>query len=373
MSVYFNPNWNPSYFYRLIKPLALVYDQIVIWSPVQSHLEDAGFTTDDFLKATQPEGRQTPIIIPAGRDTWFNSDFRRSHPDLASRTFDMPFESKVHEMAKRNKSVLSNDDLSVGYQALDEIWADQDHGRPHIERIAEESRKAFPDSMVVRIEEVAEKLHKPLNWATANVFFQDVRAIRQLRVGAPLVPVEYAKGYLCLSLNEHSESLSAENVEVIRERLLKRQEFPELPDNVPAEELLQFLDDLADATRLTWDEVLELRRSKKHKIRAWLNISLERNRRPLNSTVSEIATMRASSLYKKARTQSTHGMALILGGITLAGAHSPQALAAVILPLLGMTRFQTPIVRSVAKWLGHKTDRFLVDTPFFADAELRES
>jgi len=71
---YFNPNWNNSYYYSLIKSLCLIYDRIILWSPNINYIYDHEILTHaelrDFFSASI-YGPDVPVLIPAGRSGYF--------------------------------------------------------------------------------------------------------------------------------------------------------------------------------------------------------------------------------------------------------------------------------------------------------------
>lgn len=63
-SIYFNPNIRPERYYRLVKLLLLVYDQVVIWSPDRP-------TSGSARGAVQPD--QLSICLAQGRESDYQS------------------------------------------------------------------------------------------------------------------------------------------------------------------------------------------------------------------------------------------------------------------------------------------------------------
>ena len=380
--IYFNPNWNPEYFYPLIKPLCLIYDQLVIWSPVSQRLEKAEFLLDDFIRACKPDRNQPPVIIPASRDNWFDRSKRKNHPDNECRIFDASFEKKILKAAQDAPnslgvtSILSTDDLNIGYRILDNRWADPD-GRKLIDETANTVKTYLPDSVLVRIDEVSDKLNRQPSWAIANAFAQDILAIQRLNTVAPLVHFEHAQGYLCLAPSNF-ETLQ------IKRRVATKQELPGLPVDISAEDVKDFIDLAFHASELSWTEIAKLRRSTSGKIRIWLNEALEPNRKPLAESVKEIAALRAQALNRSARVQ-VRGLEILAPALLFASlgitssaagpgaAFGAGALAGSLIRPLSFFKLQTPLTRVFARYLGKKVDRFLVDTPFFVDAQLKET
>ena len=368
MQIYFNPNWDPSYFYPLIKPLAVIYDQILIWSPVASQLEAASFVLDDFLAACQPTTGEPPAIIAAGRDSWFDSTSRRLHPDPECRHFDSAFENKVQQAAEAGGTVLPVTDLDTGYRVMDDIW-DSAEDRTHIERIAKVVSTDFPESMMVRIKNVSQRNSRPLSWAIANAFVQDVVAINHLGAVAPLVSMEHAQGYLCLAPRAYEGAAGAKDIKDLHKRIASGQEMPDLPQGIRAQDIRRFLEDAYAASGMTWAEVAKLRKSHGKKIRKWLNEALQARRRPLSaSTLSDVALFRARSLHKEA-TRQMATVAAIPPAILLRMFGPEGGAVGTIVSALSLFLFRTPLVPIFAKYLGRSIDRFLVDTPFFVEAE----
>ena len=102
--VYFDPRYDREYFYSIIKPLCLIYDQIVIWSPNADDLEEHQFPVEDFISACKPKDSEDyPVIIPAGRDSWFNRNARKNHPDINDRNYSESFDSIISDIAILNE------------------------------------------------------------------------------------------------------------------------------------------------------------------------------------------------------------------------------------------------------------------------------
>jgi len=372
--VYFNPGWDPIYFYQLIKPLAIIYDQIVIWSPVLRHLEEANFLAGDFVEACKPIKDAPPAIIPVGRESWFNLALRQSHPDPECREIDTSFESSMHNAALAasnflgQSAILTIQDREIGYKAVDDIW-NTEYGRRTIEKRAGEIASIFPESMIVRIENVANERKRTFPWAIANAFAQDVLAIKRLGSITPMVSMDHAKGYQCLSSITPEEGRPY-NSKTLLDPIDSRQELPDLPRGLKANEIKKFLDDAYDASNMTWAEVAKLRKLYGQKIQRWLNEALEYRRRPLSAkTISEVADLRTKALYLSAARQLK--IAAIIPPTLLLPFFGIEGLTTgLIVDLLSLFRLKTTLTRVFAKYLGPRVDNFLVDTPFFMNAEL---
>lgn len=133
----------------------------------------------------------------------------------------------------------------------------------------------------------------------------------------------------------------------------------------------RFLDAAYAASGMPWNEVAQLRNSEGKKIRRWLSEALEPRRRPLSaSTVSDVARIRAKALPQRA-----------VGALKFAPALPPAlpwaslgvegAGLVALIEALSVFRLKTPLIRTLARHLEPGVDQFLIDTPFFVDAELR--
>jgi hypothetical protein len=368
--VYFDPNFKPSHFYPLIKPLCVIYDQVLIWSPVQRHLEDSGFSSVEFLRACQASKDEPPVIIPLGRDHWFNREMRRRHPDVDARDYDVQFESSIHIAALAAMGVLPSSDYRVGNDTVDHLLSGSAKERERIEAIVEKILPDYPSGGLARAQDVAYMMKKDLTWGVVNNFVQDIRAISLLGATSVVVRPEQAAGYLVISPENAPENLAREEVigEVIQ-RIESKQEFPELPPQITAQELIEFIDRAFGTSHSGWDEVISLRKHKRAAVRRWLRERLETNRRPLGKTVSEVAALRAESLRKQGE-----GLVNWAGSAVSLTVFKNRGLTEAILTqlafeLMKMTKLYSPVVRAVAKRLGYKLDRFLVDTPFYQSTE----
>jgi len=181
--------------------------------------------------------------------------------------------------------------------------------------------------------------------------------------------MEHAQGYLCLAPRAYEGAAGAKDIKDLHKRIASGQEMPDLPQGIRAQDIRRFLEDAYAASGMTWAEVAKLRKSHGKKIRKWLNEALQARRRPLSaSTLSDVALFRARSLHKEA-TRQMATVAAIPPAILLRMFGPEGGAVGTIVSALSLFLFRTPLVPIFAKYLGRSIDRFLVDTPFFVEAE----
>ena len=382
-TVYFAPGFNPSYFYPLLKPLCVLYDRVFVWSPLLSELEECGFTEPDFLAACQLG--PAAVIAPSGRPAWFDRDRRASHPDEKYHQFFGSFDRRLKAVATEGGWIL-DPDYELGYAIVDRLLDSSESTRLRIEEITDSVGADWPEGMRIRAEAVAAQNGRTVSWAIANSYVQDIIAMRRLGAQAPFLRLEQASGYLVLASAMDATSRTTD-LTLLRERIVHQEAFPGLELPVPPNELQEFLDQAYGLSRAPWSDVMDLRRSGKgEQMRRWLAASLQRQRRPLESTISEIAKLRGKALYERAENATQTGASIIAGavgatiGFTTALAAGSQAgvLAGVAAwkfaeaNLTRLARLFAPIHRLVAHFFGGN-DTILVDTPFFAGPQLSDA
>lgn len=205
---YLNPNMNPPVLYGAIKRLAILHPQVVVWSPIAARLHAAGFTVDEFVEAMTPGKDGYPAVIPAGRDIWYREDARRSHVDPEARVFDVAFERRMEEAAERASTILPIADVDRGYGVVDALW-ESPVIRQRVEETGARMLKNLDPSVVLRINDLADRLHKPASWAAANAIAQDIRATTRLHGDNYNSDASIAKGF-GLFTDRHRVSLADE-------------------------------------------------------------------------------------------------------------------------------------------------------------------
>lgn len=368
MRVYFDPNMDPQYFYSLIKPLTLIYDQLYIWSPVRERLSDSGFTPDDFLRACQPAKDGTPVIIPAARDQWFDRRSRQGHPVAACRNYNEVFESSVLEACVRQETILSSEDFQIGYRVVDELWdlaKKEEDLHQKLQALSEDA--SLLSSQRNRVERVAKMQKRSVEWAVANAYAQDILATNRLGGITPVVKPEQARGYLLFVPSvPASELAEMAGVLALGAREERKERLPGLPPNVSPEGVLQFLEDAYGASELSWSEVERLRGDSRFRaIRTWISRAGEQARQPLTvRALSDIAASRVATQKGNAKMLVNMGIAALAINTAMPLVES-SAFALCLQSLVKNSRFEAPLCRWVVRCLGGSRDRLLLDTHFW--------
>lgn len=384
-TVYVDPNFRPEYFYPLLKLLCVLYDRVIVWSPVQGHLMTSDFSDTDFARACSPSDSHGPIIIPAGRNTWFQRERRLTHPDLASRSFDRPFESRIRSCAEAAQAIRPSSDYHTGYRLLARAQRENPKVDEHIDTVANDLKKDLPAEWLARLDAVAAENRKSLSWAIANSYIQDIIACRKLGADAPVLRAEQARGYSMLSQFHLQRMLP---VEFPESSLILKPDmpFPDLPRGIKAEELSQFFEHAWQLRSASWSDVVDLRNRYGPAIRNWIARSLTYDKRPAGNTISQIAEAQARDLHERAKagTQllatvvpsciTAAAVSVGLGvGVKAAGV-SATAVGAFAHKILRITGGDAALTRAIAGRLGGlpsplgRGNSFLVNTPFYEAA-----
>lgn len=164
--IYFNATWDPETIYRLLKPLCVIYDQVIVWSPRIDDLEQAGWSVNEFLSACEQRTDGMPVIIPAGRSTFYDPEARRSNPTISRRQFSPAFDGRLLECAQRASKelgfspILGLADYEHSHVAINQLWSDErrrSEMRASFDRLSPQLSSDFLDR-VVRVAE-DERIH----------------------------------------------------------------------------------------------------------------------------------------------------------------------------------------------------------------------
>jgi hypothetical protein len=361
-SIYVDPNFKPDYFYPLLKVLCVLYDRVIVWSPMRDHLDKHGFSSSDFLAACDPS-RARPVITPAGRPAWFDPNTRRGHPDEEARIIDAAFERRVGESARAQGSVVPAE-YQDGYQLTDQIFAGSPQAAEWAKGIA---GKILPDLSAAwraRLATVADERRRTLEWAVVNSYVQDGIALRRLGANAPLVRLEQADGYSLLA--EPPPPIATGSSNDLPPARQRPAAFPDLPPEVAPEDVVRFCEDAWSLATESWTEVLKYRRHGAA-VRRWLRANMTRQQRPIGLTISQTAFAQASTLRDHANRVVTLGsVATLWPLVNRASTWSETSL--IVGGVLALARFYVPLGNLVARMIGGPR-RFLVDTRFYATAE----
>lgn len=355
--IYFNPNWNPEFYYPLIKPLLVLYEQVVLWCPVHERLQKWGWKEGDFRAAlTGP----APAIIPAGRTTWFDAHHRRDHYDESCRHYDPAFERAVEKAALKSMSIPGPALLETGYAIVEELWQD-----PRRRQLIEQSME-LPERVTLKgqrdgIAAVAEGQGKSTEWAILNAYVQDILAMNSVRANAPLVFPDYLGGYRLVADQGLFDPL-------VEPRLIGRgmdHPSPGLPAQVTPERLRRFMEDAFHATEMSWTELSELRLKWGPSVRAWLETALPPMdpAAPLDS-ISKAALAEAVELRKLAGSLGPSAAVGVSGALAMAGAPF-WGLVIGATSAVALFRHRSTLPKALSRALGGPNTRFLADTPFF--------
>ena len=383
MSIYFNPSFQPEYFYPLIKPLCLIYDQVVVWSPIAEHLRVyGGFPPDDFLNACQPQDGNPPIIIPVGRDRWFNRALRYEHPDEDAQEYSDFFDEGIRKISYAGNTVIPSN-YENGYQILNKLL-ESSKERKRIYKIAQERiEPGLPEGLIVRLDQVAERQGRDRSWAIANSYIQDLDALISIKKNArqltrssqlrPLVIPEHLEGYLFVSPENYSEPSDKTILKELQGEIQLQEGLSDLPVDIDFHQVGDFLEEAYQVSQLPWKEVLKIRQSKGNQIRSWLQSSwVESKRRNISGVASQsicqIAKDEAFALSVISQVLTTGAIAIITGIAPNIDAKVELGTGA-ILTALSLTKHYTPIYKGIGGLLGGES-RILIDTLYFPQTGL---
>jgi len=118
--VYFNPNWQPSYYYKILKSLLLFYDQIYVWSPdVKKMIEIGGFSEQEIVNLFG-DSKNSGMIVPAGREFWaLNHIFKND--DYKKLEYIMKYNMNTHFIIGDDKYDVSREAAYIKIDNDDKI------------------------------------------------------------------------------------------------------------------------------------------------------------------------------------------------------------------------------------------------------------
>lgn len=364
-AVYLNPNVNFPKQYPLLKSLAIIYDHIFIWSPVSSRLERSGITPAEFLTSLQPNGQEPPILVPAGRDVWFQRAARQNSPDKDYRDFDPAFEAGVYAAAQEAKRWFGFDTIIPASQRdecagwCDTFWDDSARRRV-TESLSGQLTHIFDQQAMVRLQDLADRRRRTFDWAVSNHFIQEIFAVRQLKGVVPITSSIAAPGYVFAGSHPVRGQRDPNRADLVQHAKLGG-ELPHLPAAVSVSELCGFLHDVFRADERSWPEVLEIRRRYSVQVRHWLNRVLSELRREVPQSLDQMARSQVRIIYDSASGTLWLGIAGIAECVGLSSA----AALAIAIPVLRLFRMYTPLVREFARFVAGEDEMFLIDSPLF--------
>lgn len=346
MRLYFNPNWNPEQYYPAIKPLAILYDQIWLWSPslddVEEHLRESPMA---LFGSIDPHTKK-PILLPAGREDWFN------YPGGAPQAS----KAKLERIATTFGGVLDSD-YKPGYDAVESVWND-DTLRTRLLHIASEAMPHFSPTKLSDIQSVADERKRPIEWGVANAYVQDYMAIRKLGSPYPLMSTDLAPGYRILSAAAGREPSSDKIVGLLTGRFT----LPDLPKGLTPTDIEEIVKFLIQSETMTWKDVVAFRNRYGKPLRTWIQRVRQANQRPLPEIAKDLFRQVQEDTSKATTTlvSATSGLAgLLLGGAAGGGIGAGIGYA---LGIVIARRYGTKIGPVFAKLTEPRTDTFLLDT-----------
>ncbi|MBX9760382.1 MAG: hypothetical protein K2Y29_16505 [Beijerinckiaceae bacterium] len=328
--VYFNPNWDPEFYYPLLKPLLIFYDQVFVWNVSNIDLErycdadSAGFL--DFI-ADSHKNDDYPAMVPVGRESWFDDKSRKNAPQSSKwKQPDPRFVGEMRSYAERynhqgSTGVLLNTDRDAPLEVLERAWNDDpDSLRKNARQAESHFGEAFMEHSVLA---VAERYKFEKERAITNSYFQDVRAMQQIGCAAPIVKLGLLSDFQSVNWNYElrKQTELPNNI-----RLSTQGWVPSMNMGVTPDELASIIGKLHTATDFTWREVLEYRRSEKARmLRSYLRSHAAEVRLDSGKTLSKLIEADAKEAAASADAAATWALASgpsIAAGIVAAAATS---------------------------------------------------
>lgn len=330
--VYFNPNWDPEFYYPLLKPLLIFYDQVFVWNVSNVHLERhcdpdvAGFL--DFIENSQTND-PFPAMTPVGRESWFDEISRANMPrGSIARLSDGRFISRMRAFAERHThdgatGILHNSDRAVPLEVLDRAWnEDPDTLRTCARRAAPHFHERYVEQSILP---VAEQYKFEKERAIINAYFQDVQAMQQIGCAAPIVKLGLIPGFQAANWSRELK----DRIELPQERELAREGWaPSMTMGVTPDELVKVIQKINSAKDFTWAQVLEYRRSEKAShLRSYLRSHASKVRPDFGETLSGLIEKDAREQNKSVdnwkRAAIAAGGSLLSAGMTQIASTGP--------------------------------------------------
>jgi hypothetical protein len=248
----------PDFFYRNVKALALLFDRIILWSPIAEEFDKVRFTEQDLVSAFTKPVRGSPVLLPAGRTRFFN-------PDKGFEQNDRAFLDLLGREADRQKTVLP---LTARDQFYDLMrYIQKNHSRRY-QPVFEEISRNFNTGLVnpknaERVRQHGVKNGVSYAYAGVAEFLMDMRVCADLDGATPtnppvrhIVDRRHACGYGLLSELTHPKPLlrKIRNVSSYDPLNLRTREGRE------EREVVEHVNRIFQAQDMPWREILKLRR-----------------------------------------------------------------------------------------------------------------
>jgi hypothetical protein len=347
VQMYFNPNWNPEQYYSAIKPLAILYDQVWIWSPSFEDIEEHLHESPIALFESTDARTNRPILLPAGRKIWF--DQPRRGMSESSRIV-------LQDIATASGGILDSE-YETGYQAVESVWRDEGR-RAWLAQTASEVKHRFCPSMLSDIERVASERKRSIEWAIANAYVQDYLAIRRLKNPCPLMSTDLAHGYSILAAPTGIDASSREIVGLVEEGF----GLPDLPKSLRPADVEEIVKFLVQSETFRWSEVVAFRDKYGQPLKEWIQSVRKANQRPLPDIAVDLFRQVEADTSKAtlALVSAFSGLSgLLLGGTAGAGVGGGIGVA---LGIVIARRYRAAIGPVFAKLTEPPTHEFLLDT-----------
>lgn len=374
--VYFNPNWDPEYYYSLLKPLLLVYEQILIWNVKDTDIERycgdvGGFISflDDTFRNDQP-----PALVPVGRETWFDSTSRAKEYSQVAKNTSASFVEDVKKysdayVTSNGNGIVPVSDRGPATQALLSAWnSDPDWLRTRAKLVD----GAFSGTFRQIIDELGQAHRYEPAQAIINAFFQDLRAMKYVGCQAPIVKFALLHGYEATDWGR--ENRTTQSAPLVHQRPW----VPLFGDDISPDELRELVSNLHNSKNLSWNEVLQFRRSANFKrLRRYLLRVSPDTRSDLGLSITQLALRDAKGVAHRVDTASSTIVSVATGiaagavtanpffgfviGSGLLAADSVKDVVKNGLELFGV---KARVNSVVSKLIVHGDQRIFLDTPY---------
>ena len=276
---FLNCNIDPEFFYRNLKALALLFDELVVWQPSKAAIESAKVDPDEVLEGFRQSYDGPAIIVPGGRPGYFDGGSRDTRGPPEFRLNLAPAAESSGTIIPRNADNY--------YDLVDRLgpsWS------PYMDVIEE----SLTSDLATRSAEIQAKLANmgesrpsaPKTKVFFAEFLMDMGVCGQLGRPTdntfPLVSDRWADAYRLInsaSLNDDGGNPLGDVLE--RSPIISRNEhrgrFPDLPHR---------MDDFFHANLLPWSDIRKLKREIGPALRSYFRLRL-----PYDATdISDLAT-----------------------------------------------------------------------------------
>jgi hypothetical protein len=259
--------------------------------------------------------------------------------------------------AQRYSALLAAD-YAEGYEALDRAFRSPDWQR--VQRVATEVSPHFSENLSREFEAIAQRERRPIEWAVANAFVQDVVAMSRMQSPPPLMSTEVAMGYRILADVSKGTQSTPRTVTVTDARV----RLPGMPSKLSPGDVQEISSFLMAKDSPTLRELLEFRRHYGAPFRAWIQEVRTVNTVPLPSLVAEYFDERDKSAERFVSAAAGASAAIAAGIWGSIFAAVPAAASATGLGIAFARRYRTRVGRWVARLLSPQSKGlFLLETP----------